>query len=260
MARTWLTPMTTSLHLESNSMNAFPLAVGLVAFLYASVGHGGASGYYATGVLLGLRPQNLKAQVLILNLFVAGLSAYSFTRKGHLHWNLLAPLVAASMPCAYLGAKLALPVERANQILGACLAVAALRLIFHDWLQKKAEESEAHPPRLWVLVCVGALLGLVAGITGVGGGIYLSPVLLLTGWASPGTTAASSAWFIVLNSASALAGLSPKLGGLQLQWLWIACGCLGGALGGWVGANRLPIHWFRRTLGLVLMVAALKLV
>lgn len=236
------------------------MAVTFVAFLYASVGHGGASGYYAAGVLLGLAPPSLKAQVLILNLFVAGLSAYAFTRKGYLRWDLLAPLVAASMPCAFLGAKLALPVDGANKILGACLALAALRLILHDWLQKKAEESEAHPPRLWVLLLVGALLGLIAGITGVGGGIYLSPVLLLTGWASPGTTAASSAWFIVLNSASALAGLVPGPGGLQLQWLWIACGCLGGVLGGWVGANRLPVKWFRRTLGLVLMAAAFKLV
>lgn len=241
-------------------MRWFPLAVTFVAFLYSSVGHGGASGYYATGVLLGLTPQSLKAQVLILNLFVAGLSAYSFTSKGHLRWRLLAPLVVASMPCAFLGAKLALPVDTANKILGACLAVAALRLILHDWLQKKAEQSEPHPPKLWVLFLVGAFLGLIAGITGVGGGIYLSPVLLLTGWASPGTTAASSAWFIVLNSASALISLSHNLGGLQLQWLWIACGCAGGALGGWVGANRLPVRWFRRMLGLVLMVAAIKLI
>lgn len=241
-------------------MRWFPLAVTVVAFLYASVGHGGASGYYATGVLLGLSPQSLKAQVLILNLFVAGLSAYSFTRKGHLRLGLLSPLVIASMPCAFLGAKLALPVETANKILGVCLAVAALRLIFHDWLQKRSEDSEPQPPRLWVLVVVGAFLGLIAGITGVGGGIYLSPVLLLTGWASPGTTAASSAWFIVLNSASALAGLSHTLGSLQLQWLWIGCGCAGGALGGWVGANRLPVRWFRRMLGFVLLIAAIKLV
>jgi uncharacterized protein len=241
-------------------MRWFPLAVTFVAFLYASVGHGGASGYYATGVLLGLSPQSLKAQVLILNLFVAGLSAYSFTQKGHLRMGLLAPLVLASMPCAFLGAKLSLPVQTANQVLGACLAVAALRLIFHDWLQKKAEASEPHPPRLWVLILVGAFLGLIAGITGVGGGIYLSPVLLLTGWASPGTTAVSSAWFIVLNSASALVGLSHSLGGVQLQWLWIACGCAGGALGGWVGANRLPVKWFRRMLGLVLLIAAVKLI
>lgn len=241
-------------------MRWFPLAVTLVAFLYASVGHGGASGYYATGVLLGFSPQSLKAQVLILNLFVAGLSAYSFTRKGHLRLDLLAPLVLASMPCAFLGAKLALPVDTANKILGACLGVAALRLVFHDWLQKKAEKSDPHPPKTWVLILVGALLGLIAGITGVGGGIYLSPVLLLTGWASPGTTAASSAWFIVLNSASALVGLSHSLGGLQLQWLWIACGCAGGALGGWVGANRLPVKWFRRMLGLVLLIAAIKLI
>jgi uncharacterized membrane protein YfcA len=240
-------------------MRWFPLAVTLVAFLYASVGHGGASGYYATGVLLGLSPQGLKAQVLILNLFVAGLSAFSFTRKGYFRFRLLAPLVAASMPCAFLGAKLVMPVETANKTLGACLFLAALRLIFHDWLQKKAEESKPQPPRPWVLAAVGALLGLVAGITGVGGGIYLSPVLLLTGWASAGETAVSSAWFIVLNSASALASLSRSLNDFQLQWLWIACGCAGGALGGWVGANRLPLRWFRRMLGLVLLIAAVKL-
>jgi len=240
-------------------MRWFPIAVTVVAFLYSSVGHGGASGYYATGVLLGLSPQSLKAQVLILNLFVAGLSAFSFTRKGHFRFWLLAPLVVTSMPCAFLGAKLALPVETANKILGACLALASLRLIFHDWLQKKAEKSQIHPPQSWVLMIVGAFLGLIAGITGVGGGIYLSPVLLLTGWATAGETAVSSAWFIVLNSASALVSLSHSLGNLQLQWLWIACGCAGGALGGWVGANRLPLRWFRRMLGLVLFIAAVKL-
>ncbi len=240
-------------------MHWFPLAVMVVAFLYSSVGHGGASGYYATGVLLGLSAQSLKPQVLILNLFVAGLSAYAFTRKGNFRPRLLAPLVITSMPCAFLGAKLALPVATANHILGACLILASLRLLLHDWLQRKAEESRPHPPQLWALMLVGAFLGLIAGVTGVGGGIYLSPVLLLMGWASTGETAAASAWFIVLNSASALLGLAHSLGNLELQWLWIACGCAGGLLGGWVGANRLPVKWFRRMLGLVLFIAAVKL-
>src|SRR5207244_4434564 len=148
-------------------------AVAFVAFLYSSVGHGGASGYYATGVLFGLSPSSIKVQVLILNIFVAGLSALSFFKKGYFRVHLLAPLLTASMPCAFLVAKLALPVETANKILGVCLVLAALRLIYHDWLQKKAEESKPQPPQIWVLMAVGALLGLVAGITGVGGGIYL---------------------------------------------------------------------------------------
>lgn len=240
-------------------MHFFPLAVLVVAFLYASVGHGGASGYFATGVLMGFSAPFLKPQVLILNLFVAGLSAYSFTRKGHFRWKLLAPLVLASMPCAFLGAKLALPVETANKILGVCLLLAGLRLILHDWLQKRAEESKPNPPAIWILMLVGAFLGLIAGITGVGGGIYLSPVLLLTGWASPGETAAASAWFIVLNSASALVSLSHSLIGLQIQWTWILCGCAGGILGGWIGANHLPVRWFRRMLGAVLLISAVKL-
>jgi uncharacterized membrane protein YfcA len=163
------------------------------------------------------------------------------------------------MPCAFLGARLALPLETANRILGTCLAVAALRLILHDWLQKKAQEVEPQPPRSWLLAATGAFLGLIAGITGVGGGIYLSPILLLTNWASPGQTAAASSWFIVLNSASALMGLSHSTNSFQLQWLWILCGCMGGLLGGWIGANALPVRWFRRMLGAVLLIAAIKL-
>ena len=240
-------------------MHFFPIAVLLVAFLYSSVGHGGASGYYAAGILLGLDVPSLKPQVLILNLFVAGLSAFSFTRKGFFRLDLLAPLALASMPCAFLGARLALPVETANRVLGACLAAAAIRLFLHDWLQKKAWEDGFAPPRPWWLAVAGAFLGLVAGITGVGGGIYLSPLLLLTNWASPGQTAAASSWFIVLNSASALWGLSLSPGVFQLQWLWILCACGGGLLGGWIGANALPVRWFRRMLGAALLIAAIKL-
>ncbi len=241
-------------------MHFFPLAILVVAFLYSSVGHGGASGYYAVGILLGLNAQDLKPQVLILNLFVAGLSAYAFTRKGHFRLQLLVPLALASMPCAFLGAKLALPVMTANRVLGACLIFASFRLILHDWLQKKTTETQPHPPQRWLLMTVGGLLGLIAGITGVGGGIYLSPILLLTGWASAGETAAASSWFIVLNSASALGGLSNSMGNFEIQWLWITCGCAGGLLGGWIGANRLPVRWFRKILGLVLFIAAVKLV
>src|SRR5258708_36140136 len=105
-------------------MHWFPLAVAFVAFLYSSVGHGGASGYYATGVLLGLTPQSLKAQVLILNLFVAGLSPFAYTPKGHFRFGLLMPLVSTSIPCAYLGAKPAFPVGNAHTMLRECLLVA----------------------------------------------------------------------------------------------------------------------------------------
>jgi uncharacterized membrane protein YfcA len=240
-------------------LSFFPLALTLVAFLYSSVGHGGASGYYAAGVLFGMDVQALKPQVLVLNIFVAGLSAFSFTAKGFFRSRLLLPLVLTSIPCAFLGAKLALPLPAANRILGVCLAAAALRLFLHDWLQKKSGESQPRPPRNFVLVFAGALLGLLAGLTGVGGGIYLSPMLLLTGWASAGETAAASAWFIVLNSVSALLSLSASVKNFQPQWVWIACACLGGILGSWLGAGRMPVKWFRRVLGMVLLIAASKL-
>ncbi|HVZ81430.1 MAG TPA: sulfite exporter TauE/SafE family protein [bacterium] len=237
------------------------LFFGAVAFLYAMVGHGGASGYLAVGSLAGLDPGVLKGQALVLNLLVAAFSSYSFTRAGFLRPKLLVPLVVFSMPAAYWGAKLPLHPALAKLLLGACLAAASWRMLFHFWLVKKAESADRKAPPPGVLALVGSGLGFLSGLTGVGGGIYLSPLLLLAGWASVKETAAASAWFIWLNSAAGLLGLSTGTSGLpHLPWEWILPSMAGGFLGANVGAKRLGEVRLRQALAAVLLMAACKLI
>jgi uncharacterized membrane protein YfcA len=234
---------------------------GLVAFLYAMVGHGGASGYLAVGALVGLDPATLKGQALALNLLVAAFSAYAYTKSGFLKWKILLPLILFSIPASFYGAKIPLNPALAKLLLGFCLLAASFRMLFHFWLVKKSGQiSQTRPPRLWVLGFTGLILGLLSGLTGVGGGIYLSPILLLAGWASIKETAALSAWFIWVNSASGLAGMASVNGFPHLPWEWILPAALGGFLGANLGANRLGELRLRQALAGVLLIAAYKLI
>ncbi|HUO58499.1 MAG TPA: sulfite exporter TauE/SafE family protein [bacterium] len=236
------------------------LLFGIVAFLYAMVGHGGASGYLAVGALAGLAPGALKGQALVLNLLVAAFSSYSFTKAGYLRPKLLVPLVLLSMPAAYWGAKLPLNPAVAKLLLGICLVLASFRMFFHFWLVKKSQEATPQVPSYVILGLVGLGLGFLSGLTGVGGGIYLSPILLLAGWASVKETAATSAWFIWLNSASGLLGLSGAGGFPTLPWEWILPAALGGFLGANLGAQRIGEMRLRQALAAVLLIAAYKLI
>lgn len=237
------------------------LLFGAVAFLYAMVGHGGASGYLAVGALAGLDPAALKGQALVLNLLVAAFSSYSFTRAGFLRPKLLIPLVVFSMPAAYWGAKLPLHPAMAKFLLGICLVAASLRMFFHFWLAKKSEEAKPRAPKVWILGLVGLGLGFLSGLTGVGGGIYLSPLLLLAGWATVKETAAVSAWFIWLNSASGLLGLSGGAARFpSIPWEWILPAAIGGFIGSHVGSQKMGEVRLRQALSVVLMMAAVKLI
>ena len=233
---------------------------GIVAFLYAMVGHGGASGYLAVGALAGLAPAVLKGQALVLNLLVAAFSSYSFTKAGYLRPKLLVPLVVLSMPAAYWGAKLPLNPSMAKLLLGACLVLASFRMFFHFWLVKKSQETAPRVPSIVILGLVGLGLGFLSGLTGVGGGIYLSPILLLAGWASVKETAATSAWFIWLNSAAGLFGLSGAGRFPVLPLEWILPAALGGFLGANLGAQRIGEMRLRQALAAVLLIAAYKLI
>lgn len=229
----------------------------VVALLYASVGHGGASGYLAVMALLGLAPAFMRPTALALNILVAGLATYHFARAGFFSWRLFWPFAVTSVPLAALGGALALPDPLYKRLVGAALLVAALHLFR---TAARAPEPGVRPPRWWVALAVGAGLGLLSGLTGVGGGIFLSPLLLMAGWAGVRETAAASAVFILVNSVAGLAGLAAAGG--ALPGTEIAALAATAAAGGWAGARlgsgHLARPTIRRLLALVLVLAGIK--
>jgi len=232
------------------------LALAVVAAIYSSVGHGGASGYLAVLTLFGFTAAAMRPTALTLNLFVAGLAWLAFGRAGHFSWKHLWPFALASVTASFLGAMLKVPASTYSGVLALSLAVAALRLSFPP---KGAEAT--HLPGWWITLPIGAAIGVVSGITGVGGGIYLSPLLLLLRWAPPKTTAAVSAAFIFVNSLSGLAGHWVGGGKYPVSLLpLVGAAVVGGAVGSQVGARWFSGLWLRRTLAAVLLIAAYKLI
>lgn len=238
-------------------MSFFPLGVFVVAALYASVGHGGASGYLALGVLASLSVETLRSQALVLNLFVAGLAAWRFGREGYFKKDLFFPLITTSIPAAYLCARLVNHPAVLQGVLAAALFFAAARL----WGDRSrgGSVSVSRSVSKKTLLAVGGLLGALAGLTGVGGGIYLSPLLLLAGWAKVKECAAVSAAFIWVNSASGLVGLWLAGNLAPVPWLWIIAALGGGFVGSRWGAKIEREVLLKRVLAGVLLLAAFKL-
>lgn len=230
------------------------LLIGGVAFLYSLVGHGGASGYLAILSLAGAEPRAMKASALALNLLVAAIAFGNYWRAGHFRARLFWLFAAASIPTAFLGGRLDLSPRLYNLVLGAALVVAAARM----WLPDLSA-AEPKAPRTPVALAAGAAMGFVSGVIGVGGGIFLSPLLLLAGWADAKQTAAVSAAFIWVNSASGLAGHLSHGSGLGLEPAWVAAAAAASLAGSWVGARKLAPLTLRRTLAVVLLLAAAKL-
>jgi uncharacterized membrane protein YfcA len=230
----------------------------VVAALYASVGHGGASGYLAMMALVGVAPAVMKPTALVLNLVVSATACARFARSGHFSWRRLWPFITGSIPLAFLGGALAVSDRLYHVLVGVALVAAALRLAIDS------SGRDAKPPALPPVagaIGVGAGLGLLSGVTGVGGGIYLSPVLLFMRWATTKQTAGIAAAFIFFNSAAGLAGnlASVKTIPGALPW-WVAAVFAGGFIGSGLGADRFSPLMFRRVLAAVLLLAAWKLV
>ncbi len=228
-----------------------------VALLYSSVGHGGASGYLAVMALLGVAPAVMRPTALSLNILVAGLATWHFARAGFFSWRLFWPFAVTSIPLAAVGGALALPDPVYKRVVGAVLLLAAFHLFR---TAAHAPEPGARPPKAWVAVTVGAALGLLSGLTGVGGGIFLSPLLLFAGWAGVRETAAASAAFILVNSIAGLAGFAALRGGLpgaEIAALAVAAGA-GGLAGSRLGSRRLARPTIRRLLAAVLLLAGIK--
>ena len=229
------------------------------ALVYSAVGHGGASAYLAVMALVGVAPDVMKPSALALNILVAGVAAVRVARAGHLSWPLVWPFAVTSVPAAFLGGVLTLPVRGYQIVLGAVLLYAAARMLALS-RAPAADRPPARPPLAPALAAVAAI-GLLSGLIGVGGGIFLSPLILLVGWAGARATAAASAVFIVVNSVSGLAGYllaSPSLPA-HLP-IWAAAALAGGWIGAGYGSRRLPPPAIRRLLGLVLLLAGAKLI
>ncbi|MEQ1821362.1 MAG: sulfite exporter TauE/SafE family protein [Fimbriimonadaceae bacterium] len=235
-----------------------PFLIAIVACLYASVGHGGASGYLALLSLTTLSAKSSSAAALALNLVVASIAFFAFRQRNHFSWRLSWPLLLGAAPFAYLGSRLVIHEKVYFVLVGLVVAWAGLRLLLAG-ANQTGEERDAPPP-IPVGIATGAGIGLLSGVVGIGGGIFLSPILVLTKWADAKRASATSAIFIVSNSAI---GLGVRAGaGISLPpnipWL-IVGGAIGAIFGAWIGAKLMPVTWLRRFLGAVLLVAAVNL-
>lgn len=232
-------------------------SVLVVAFLYSSVGHAGASGYIAVMTLFNLAPTEIKPTALILNVLVASIATWQFWRAGHFSWRLFWPFAVLSVPMAFVGGWANLPVHAFKVLVGVVLLFSAFRFIFSG----SAPDEVAEEPRPLVAIPIGAGLGLLSGLTGTGGGIFLTPILLFKKWARVKTAAAVSALFILVNS---VAGLLGNLGSTRnVPSFAIVLGTaavVGGTLGSYFGSRHFPAVAIRRSLALVLLIAGAKLI
>jgi uncharacterized membrane protein YfcA len=231
-------------------------AIFVVAVLYSSVGHAGASGYLAVMALLSVAQNISRPTALVLNIFVAAIAAFQFYRAGFFDWRIFASFAATSVPFAFVGGMIGLPTNVHKIVLGCVLLIAAARLAWNP-----AAEKQIVTPTLWLALILGAVMGLLSGLTGVGGGIFLTPVLLLTNWTETKKAAGISAMFILVNSISGLLGNYAQLGNLPPGvWAWIAAAVAGGFLGSMLGSRRFDSMTLRRVLSVVLLIAGLKLI
>ncbi|MDO8413871.1 MAG: sulfite exporter TauE/SafE family protein [Gallionellaceae bacterium] len=240
---------------ETNLM-VLEVAFLLIATLYSITGHGGASGYIAVMALLGVAPQEMKPIALSLNIIVSVVATIQFYGAGHFRRELFLPFILGSLPLAMLGGYLQLPVPWFNALMGLVLIFAALRIFFRP-VQTSKENAPA-----WGIACVvGAAIGLLSGLIGVGGGIFLTPLLLLLGWANPKQAAAVSAPFILLNSIAGLAGFSMQAThSLPPSTIWLALPVLvGGLVGSYLGSRSLAMRSISGVLSAVLLIAGAKL-
>lgn len=232
------------------------LCILVIAFLYSCVGHAGASGYIAVMSLFSMAPAAIKPTALVLNILVACLGTYQFWKAGHFSWRLFWPFAVFSIPFAFLGGYLNLPTHIFKIIIGIILLVSAINLLVRPPL-----ETEPKEPARPVAFGVGSGLGLLSGLTGTGGGIFLTPLLIFMHWARTKTASAVSALFILVNSISGLLGnvsATKAFPGFALSLL--AAAGVGGAVGSYLGSRRFSVTIIKRLLAVVLTIAGFKLI
>ncbi len=232
------------------------LAVFLVAVLYSSVGHGGASGYLAVMAFFAVGPDITKPTGLILNVFVASIAFIQFYRAGYFDWKIFLPFALGSVPFAFLGGLIALPAPIYKIILGIVLLLAAIRLA----INLKFNDGD-NAPNFWISLAIGAGLGFISGLVGVGGGIFLTPILLLMNWTETRKAAGISALFILANSISGLIGNYAQALRLPSSvFVWIGAAVIGGIIGSTLGSRKFNSITMRRVLAAGLLIAGVKLI
>ena len=236
-----------------------PFGVAFIALVYSLVGHGGASGYLALLAMTTLLPRDVAITALLINLVVAGTSFVLYQLAHHFSWKLAWPFLAGSVPLAFVGSRLHLTDPVYYWLVGGVLLLSGLRLF---WIAPGAAVTETPPiPGVSVRLGTGAGIGLLSGMVGVGGGIFLSPVLLLARWATAKQTSAVSAIFIVANSLAGLAGRLQQGGTIHPQTaVLVGAGFAGALAGSYIGAFAIGQRALQRALAAVLVFAAAKLI
>lgn len=233
----------------------------VIALFYASVGQAGASGYLAAMALFGLDPHVMKPTALALNLLVASIGTVQFWRAGNFSWRTFYPFGVLGFPFSFLGGTINLPKAYYYPLVGSVLLIAAVQLVRSG--QRRQPDKDALPtaPPFLPALLTGASIGLVSGMTGTGGGIFLAPVILILNWVGPRQTAAVSAAYNLLNSAAALLGAYATLDALPsaLPW-WLLAAGIGGTIGATLGSRLLPETVLRYVLAAILAASGLKLI
>lgn len=236
----------------------FFLCLPLVAFLYASVGHGGASGYLALLAMFSFPHEMMRSSALLLNIFVAGIAFYFYRKEGHFNFKLFYPFALSSVPASFLGGYINVEPKLYKQILGVLLLFAILRMLGVFGKRNLGIKQT----NILVALVIGAVIGFFSGLIGIGGGIILSPVILLLAWGGMKETAAVSALFIWVNSMSGMIGYLSSGGNLYNESLYMVLFALaGGAAGAYYGSkNTTSNNTIAYLLAAVLLIASIKLI
>ena len=242
--------------MDSTQLILLCFAIAVIAFLYSSVGHAGASGYIATMTLFGLATTVIRPTALVLNILVAIIGSFQFWRAGYFSWKLFWPFALLSIPAAYFGGYLQPPAGVLRILIGIVLLFSAARLIF-----RRGDPAETVAPSKPTAVGIGAGLGFLSGLTGTGGGIFLTPLLLFCQWAHIRQAAAVSALFILVNSIGGLVGYFAAVHSLPTLGVTLAIpAIIGGAIGSHLGSRRFPVRAISILLAIILTIAGSKLI
>ncbi len=229
----------------------------VIAFIFSSVGHGGASGYLAMMAIFGIAPAFMKSSALVLNVFVSAIAFVQFYNQGHFKWKLFVAVALLSVPAAYFGAQIPLSDLVYKKVLGIVLLFPILRLLGLFGGLEGGSKSFQWP----IAIGIGASIGLLSGMIGIGGGIILSPIILMLAWVNQKEAAAISAPFIFVNSIAGILALVDKPNSFSpMVFPWVFVGIIGGIIGSYLGSKLYSTNTMNRVLAFVLIIASLKLI